>query len=273
MIARTAWEQPLPRGIGELPSAGTTDELLCTSALVGWLATFGSGHNLWRTHDGGSTWIPVTDLVRASVPVLEIGFYGSAGRVRFGDGSEWLTGDAGVTWSAVDWAAKMFVDAPCELFRMQDGNRFVLDASHEWRFCYGHAGGGNVSKILLYSDDGAQSWSLISWGTWGPYFIERPESVGSLSGGGIVTDLLFTTATEGWMGTGGHIGGLHRTLDGGRTWRRIDLGTSPTVSPTSIRFESPLTGMVTFWDGRTWITQDGGATWTELPPTPTPAAR
>lgn len=130
-----------------------------------------------------------------------------------------------------------------------------------WQLCIGNAAAGSSEKMLFVSEDGGQTWTLISRTALGN---PPPEAgVGELPAGTGVNVLLFLDAQNGWMGLGSPGQNLWRSQDGGVNWTPIDV-IPPGVPVTTISFTDAQNGAAVTPDSA-WITADGGATWTEQP--------
>jgi photosystem II stability/assembly factor-like uncharacterized protein len=69
--------------------------------------------------------------------------------------------------------------------------------------------------------------------------------------------------TEIWAG--GAAGALYHSTDGGQSWTRVVPRAGETVLRADIArvdFTDPLRGIVATGSGETWVTADGGRTWT-----------
>jgi hypothetical protein len=130
-----------------------------------------------------------------------------------------------------------------------------------WQLCIGNAAAGSSEKMLFRSEDGGQTWTLISRTALGN---PPPEAgVGELPSGTGVNVLLFLDAQDGWMGLASPGQNLWRTQDGGANWTSIDA-VPPGVPITTISFTDSQNGAAVTPDSA-WVTTDGGATWTEQP--------
>ena len=138
------------------------------------------------------------------------------------------------------------------------GPSFALDANTKWQLCLGGVAAGSGEKFLFHTSDGGAAWTLISRTTLGE---PTPEAgVGDLPNGNGVVQILFLDAMHGWMGLNSPGVNLFRSQDGGVTWTEVAV-IPPAVPVTSISFSDAMHGTVITPEG-TWMTADGGVTWT-----------
>ena len=147
------------------------------------------------------------------------------------------------------------------------GLTFSLDNVNLWQLCLGGVAAGSGEKLLFRSTDGGNEWTLISRTSLGNPTPE-PGVGDTLPNGNAVSVLLFVNETDGWIGLTSPGQNLWRSQDSGVMWTAIaDL--PPAVPVNSITFSSSTNGTVVTSES-TWVTADGGDTWTELTPTPVP---
>ena len=138
------------------------------------------------------------------------------------------------------------------------GPSFALDANTKWQLCLGGVAAGSGEKFLFHTSDSGAAWTLISRTTLGE---PTPEAgVGDLPNGNGVVQILFLDAMHGWMGLNSPGVNLFRSQDGGVTWTEVAV-IPPAVPVTSISFSDAMHGTVITPEG-TWMTADGGVTWT-----------
>lgn len=130
------------------------------SPSIGWAGTLTSGRTLFGTHDGGTTWTPVANLPKLA-PSAVCGMSVVSEKVVFLSGTNYpdrpprmmKTLDGGVTWAARDMSpwASLLVDT------------YFLDEKHGWvvggKSDQPKATRNNVKAVVLYTDDGGQSWT------------------------------------------------------------------------------------------------------------------
>ena len=141
------------------------------------------------------------------------------------------------------------------------GLKFELDDEVAWQLCLGGAAAGSSEKYLYGTDDGGESWTLLSMTTLGN---PTPEAgVGELPNGNAAQALFFIDGTSGWLGLSSPGENLFRTTDGGVTWTFVYV-LAPGVPVTAIDFTDADNGVLTTPDGD-WTTSDGGDTWAPAP--------
>lgn len=210
---------------------------------IGFLGTLNG--TFLKTIDGGANWTIVNNITPN--PVAICGLTTVAPSTIFGCGAFFSPAhiikstDSGVTWQFIDMSA--YADALVEIF--------FLDET------IGYASGKNASgAIILKTIDGGITWSeiynsnIIGEYVWKLQVLENSPNVifGSVES---VTPLLgklikstdsgitwnsydapetgiqavgFISENHGWMG--GHLTGLHETLDGGVSWNNLNIGSN-----------------------------------------------
>jgi len=99
LISRTTLGNPTPEaGVGDLPNGNGVVQILFLDATHGWMGLNSPGVNLFRSQDGGVTWVEVP-VIPPAVPVTSISFPDAMhGTVVTPEGT-WTTSDGGVTWT------------------------------------------------------------------------------------------------------------------------------------------------------------------------------
>ena len=99
LISRTTLGEPTPEaGVGDLPNGNGVVQILFLDAMHGWMGLNSPGVNLFRSQDGGVTWVEVA-VIPPAVPVTSISFSDAMhGTVVTPEGT-WTTSDGGVTWA------------------------------------------------------------------------------------------------------------------------------------------------------------------------------
>jgi photosystem II stability/assembly factor-like uncharacterized protein len=132
------------------------------------------------------------------------------------------TNDAGVTWSyrrvrtpAVDQAGL----SENVSLQFTDAQHGVMNIG----IAVG-SGPGVYPAVFVSTSDGGKSWKDLG---------------GTGAGAG---DMLFTTPTDGWMGSSSPADGFHVTRDGGRTWQEITLPRPAKVAPhqANVTYRLPI---------------------------------
>ena len=224
------------------------------------------------SHDGGRTWVPTP----VNYPLVNLRWLDSKHIVAAMDnvGPPNLlesTSDGGYHWQATGgyhW------QTPNGILEWPSFNTFFLDANEGWAFCttFGPCRGSQnevVSETGIYHtlDSGAH-WQQI--GNW-----VAPPGV-------VPNELLFTDAEHGFLAatSGDAVGRLFATIDGGKTWRLVELPAPPggwqrsAVNPGSFDCQIQTCVLVPAMFGRqgvlmvdaggssfTYTTTDGGLTW------------
>ena len=101
LLSHISWGRSTPvPGVGRLPGGrwGVT-ALFFLNESQGWLGSQSPAPNLYRTSDGGVTWIPAHILQAEGV--VSIDFEDMLNGHVVGQASEWITDDGGDTWIEV----------------------------------------------------------------------------------------------------------------------------------------------------------------------------
>jgi photosystem II stability/assembly factor-like uncharacterized protein len=210
---------------------------------------------LMQTDDGGRTWTTVT---LPSIP-------GCCQRIQRLDSERaiadnLLTADGGATWRRID--------PPCSEHAEK---RASSRGGSVWVLCQWGAGGGNASQRLYASPDAGRTWEMLGEHLWAP---ATPTAGVPRLGPGYVAGFWFVDERRGWLIHGGHTSGASLTVDGGRTWSRITLGTKADGTPRTY-FVSGV-GVLDLGEGwvlisadaELWSSEDYGVTWHRVPGPP-----
>ncbi|HEV2181449.1 MAG TPA: glycosyl hydrolase [Gemmatimonadaceae bacterium] len=233
-----------------------------------WFGTTGGG--VFKTTDGGASWLPVTDkyfggtigAIGVSESNPDIVYVGAGefdirGNVSHGDGM-WKTTDAGKTWDSVGLTATRQI------------SRVIVDP-HNPDVVYvgalGHVWAPNPERGVYKTTDGGKTWRKVLF---------RNDSTG-------VSDLamdpndpntlyaaMWQAGRKPWLlVSGGQGSGIFKTTDGGEHWTELthnpglpsgiigDIGI--TVSPAN---PQRVYAIVESDSGGVFRSDDGGATWT-----------
>ncbi|HXH06930.1 MAG TPA: hypothetical protein VNI83_10105 [Vicinamibacterales bacterium] len=223
---------------------------------------------VWKTTDGGETWLNVSDgyfkagsvgaiAVAESDPnVIYVGT-GSAcirGNVSPGIGMYKST-DAGRTWKHVglDEAGQI------ARVRVHPSNPDVAYAA-----VLGHAFGPNLERGIFRTKDGGKTWEKV-------LFIDERTGASDLSMDAtnprVLYAAMWSAERKPWTFTSGSTtGGLYKTVDGGETWTRLGNGLPQglvgrigvAVSPAN---PNRVWAIVEAEEGGVFRSDDAGATW------------
>ena len=233
-----------------------------------WMGTTGGG--VFKTTDGGNTWLPMTDktfggtigaiAVSESNPdivYVGTGEYAVRSNVSHGDGV-FKTSDGGRTWSAVGLA------------QTQQIARVVVHPQNPdivYVGALGHAFGPNHERGVYKTTDGGKSWTQV-------LFRDDSTGISDLAMDPSNPDVLYAAFWQvqrmPWgLSSGGKGGGLFKTTDAGAHWTEItgnhglprglwgNVGLA--VSPASAR---RVWAIIEADSGGVYRSDDGGATWT-----------
>ncbi|HLA91456.1 MAG TPA: glycosyl hydrolase [Gemmatimonadaceae bacterium] len=237
-----------------------------------WFGTTGGG--VWKTTDGGTTVVPVTDkyfggtigAIAVSESNPDVVYVGGGetpirGNVSHGDGV-WKTTDAGKTWTYVGLKETQYISR----VRIHPTNPDIVYVG-----ALGHVFGPNAERGVFKTTDGGRTWRKVLF---------RNDSTG-------IADLivepgnpnvLYAAFWQAWrrpwqLWSGGPGSGIFKTTDGGEHWTeitrnpglpatgvlgRIGVAVSP-AKPSrvwAIIEHEPAGGV--------YRSDDGGANWTFL---------
>lgn len=183
----------------------------CAIAYAGFASS-----GLWKTEDGGATWEPIGDyLPTLAVSALEIDVT-NPNRIWMGTGEGWgntdavhgvgllVSHDAGVTWETTGYD-----------YGMNEG-RDVFEL--EYNPATGTLMLGADNGLWRSTDEGDTFTPIFEFGSW--------------------TDVELKRGSDNIMFACGHTSaeyGIHRSLDDGATWTKIENGT-PTILVGNCRF-------------------------------------
>jgi photosystem II stability/assembly factor-like uncharacterized protein len=202
----------------------------------GWVG--GDGGYLGRTEDGGQSWVRQT--VGTTAAINDIYFRDEAAGFLLAGNSIFVTHDSGTHWNqSRSFLPAEFDGADVELYSVRFSSKkkgwVVGSISRRDRV---------VDSILLYTDDGGDSWRQ-----------KRAPSRLEL------IHIDFVSDKRGWIvGDGGTI---LFTRDAGETWTKQNAGTTGTLY--HVDFRNDEKGWAVGERGTLLRTTDGGETWSEVP--------
>jgi photosystem II stability/assembly factor-like uncharacterized protein len=222
------------------------DRVVWASGTRGTAISTSDGGNTWRVDSiPGAGTMDLRAIHARSAQVAHVA--ATAGRI-------WRTTDGGRSWSLRYQSAdtSMFLDA---IAFFDDRHGMALGDPMRGRF------------VILVTRDGGDTWAEAQEGS-------RPEaSDGEAAFAASGTSLVLMKDRFGWLGTGGSVARVFRTIDAGATW-----SVAPSAIPAragtggvfSVAFADTLHGVVVGGDyerpdsspGTAAFTTDGGVTWT-----------
>lgn len=231
-----------------------------------------SGGGLWKSTNGGTTWLPVTDgqlasssvgavAVAASNPdIVYIGMGETElrGNIAQGDGV-YKSVDAGKTWTHVGLRETQAIGK----IRIHPTNPDIAFVA-----ALGHPAGPNPERGIFRTKDGGRTWEKVLY---------RDEKTGGIEVNFDPRDpnVLYASLWEAFrvshmMSSGGPGSGVFKSTDGGDHWTEISrnpglpkgvLGKiGIAASPADPR---RVYAQIEAEDGGTFRSDDAGATWTK----------
>ncbi|HEV2704749.1 MAG TPA: hypothetical protein VGV59_02425 [Pyrinomonadaceae bacterium] len=234
---------------------------------VVYLATASGG--LWKTTNGGVRWTPLFErqgtisigdiaLEPDNPNVVWVGTGESNVRnsVSFGDGVYKST-DGGRTWQHMGLRDTERVSRILINPRNPD-NVFVG--------ALGHAFGANAERGVFVTNDGGRTWTKT-------LFIDNEHGVADMdidpTNPNIVYAAMWKFKRTPWTHTSGsESGGIFRSTDGGRTWRKLEKGLPKLVGRIGVKVApsnpSVVYAITESKDGTMWRSDDGGESWRNM---------
>jgi photosystem II stability/assembly factor-like uncharacterized protein len=260
-----------PSGATSDPPGYLLNEFIPVSSSTWWAlvdANTSLSSYLLETTDSGQSWapvaVPVSDIAQADVVNAEVAWV----RQSVDEGTTnppekvFRTEDGGRSWQAA-----ATVPNDCQLD--------FIDALHGWCYVPG-AAAGSESVQLLRTDDGGETWDLVS-----RTGVEDQGSTPNALPFGCDKGFTFTSPTQGWAydGCNGGTPLLYATHDGGVDWHALAaIPLPPGASPNGgeylgapVSSGSDIAVTLQFGDHAYLIatSHDAGATWsTTLIPGP-----
>ena len=231
----------------------------------------GTGGGLWKTSDGGSNWINISDKYFGSTigavavaPSDETIVYAGEGEntmrgnVSEGLGGMWRSDDGGKTWKSIG---------------LKDGRHIIRIIIHPknpdivWVAVMGHLFGPNEERGVYKTTDGGKTWKrtlFINNQTGCSDLVMEPGNPSVFYAG---TWRLIRTPYS--LESGGEGSGLWKSADGGETW--INMATKKglpkntwgivgvAVAPSNT---DKIYALIENKDGGLYMSADAGDTWT-----------
>jgi photosystem II stability/assembly factor-like uncharacterized protein len=253
-------------------------------AHYGWVAgidNVSARTEVWRTQNGGVSWMKVGSSVAAGGGVGWVAFV-SRTTGMWGNGSLMRTTDGADSWQSV---------ATVEFGILNEASFATADVGWAASTYGNSAAGGAIAKTTdggvtwtsqkdLPGDDGSGGFSrvtspsvqrsyVLKWGVGEGVWATGDGGVGwvlrtlpHIAGGAYTSywDIDFPGAMTGWAV--GDAGTILKTDDGGATWTKEVSGVS--ASLTAVDFVSTTVGFAVGKSGRILRTRDGGAHWVKL---------
>jgi photosystem II stability/assembly factor-like uncharacterized protein len=255
------------RGIG--PYRG--GRALAVAGIPGDPTTFYFGAvagGVWKTTDGGATWLPLTDQTSISsvgaiavapsnhnVIYVGTGEAAPRGDMTYGDGV-YKSIDGGKTWSNIGLKDSRQIGA---LIVDPQNADIVLVAA------FGHAFGPNKERGVFRTTDGGKSWTKVLY---------RDEQTGAIDisfdphDPKIVYAALWQARRQPWnFSSGGPGSGLYRSADGGVSWSQLSGNGLPAGILGRIHFSvsgadsTRIYAMIEAAQGGLFRSDDSGAHW------------
>jgi|HubBroStandDraft_4_1064222.scaffolds.fasta_scaffold00002_3 photosystem II stability/assembly factor-like uncharacterized protein len=238
----------------------------------------GAGGGVFKTTDGGASWLPVFDTQPAA-PVGAIAIAPQDDRdVWVGTGESnprntiesgngiYHTTDGGAHWRR------------CGLERSAHISRISIDPRDRRVVAVGVLGrvsADDANRGVYLTRDGGAHWSRTLYV--GPSsgvssLVRVPDRPSTLFAG------VWQVRRLPWrLDSGGSRGGIYRSDDGGRTWRKLEGNGLPPAPTGRIGLAAGTRGriyaIVESRQGELWRSDDGGSTWKQMPHSPYLGAR
>jgi photosystem II stability/assembly factor-like uncharacterized protein len=201
--------------------------VIFVNANIGWITAKERYGNwvLLRTDNGGQTWRqwPLPSDTETRIDTVDIAWASEhTGWLTIVD-QVFHTADGGQTWEKQELPLKRDLEAvQC------------IDEQHAWI---------STGREFFRTTDGGKNWT------------HHPHDFSS-------NHFVFLDAGTGWMVNNGSVDALVKTMDGGQTWQRQELGIDYDRLDRIV-FWDENTGWVASSHGELWYTTDGGEIWIE----------
>src|SRR5215216_5464837 len=221
---------------------------------------------LWKTTNGGVKWTPIFErqgtlsigdvaLAPSNPDVVWVGTGESAVRnsVSFGDGVYKST-DGGRTWQHMGLRDTEHISKV--LVHPRNPDVVYVGAQ-------GHAYGPNEERGVFMTTDGGKTWAKTLY--LGPEHGVADMDIDP-SNPNVVYAVMWKFRRTPWTHTSGdERGGLFRSIDGGRTWQKLEGGLPKTVGRigVAVAHSNPnvVYAITEAKEGTLWRSDDRGETW------------
>lgn len=222
------------------------------------------GNGVYRSTDAGVTWAHLgLDETRHIGRVVvhptnpDIAYVAALGNLwkPSPDRGVYKTTDGGRTWAKV-----LFVDTLTGVVDLvmdpTDPNTLVAASYQRLRRAWGFNGGGPGSGIHK-TTDGGRTWRRVTGGL-------PAGPIGRIGLAIAATNRLVLTATIEHRGEGG----TYRSTDGGETWRKVNNLNPRPMYYSHVRIDPRDENRVYVLGTQSYVSEDGGTTFRELPTAP-----
>jgi hypothetical protein len=191
---------------------------------------------LWKSTDGGATWVPLDQLPFALAQVL-VETPGALYAATW-DAGVLKSTDGGAKWTAINHG---ITDTSVSALAADPRRPATL-----------YAGTGGVPGVLYKSMDGGANWTVV-------------DSMANNPVTQIAVDALNSDVYAVWNGA------ARKSTDGGATWRALSLPNGgiqsvvldPNANGSVFAASTPVPSAPFGLPGSVWNSADGGATWTK----------
>ncbi len=248
--------------------------VLAVTGVVGDPYTYyfgGVAGGVWRTTDGGITWIPLTDkqpfasigsiaVAESNPGVIYVGTGESClrGNISYGNGVYKST-DGGKTWIYIGLKDTQHIAKVLVNPRNPD---LVYVAA------LGHAYGPNSERGVYRSTDGGKNWEKVLY---------KDEKTGAIDltfdphNPNVMFAALYEVQRTPWsLSSGGPGSGLYRSVDGGTTWKRLEGSGLPSGIMGRIGVSvsgadsNRVYALIEAKEGGLFRSDDGGDAWSKV---------